>query len=171
MDLIDRFGRVPLAMAAFQLFVLLVTLGYGLWPPSLGTHMVLPGLVIIAAFGAMIWLTLTRPWEPTPVEDDPPTGGTARYLWDRGLMVAVTLGVSHLYRGIIDSGKDTLRRFEGAGEIRTVHDWLAQVRAAEEMEVWAADPYGAELLSEGGVILALFLPAAFLLILWLFLPS
>jgi hypothetical protein len=174
MALVDRFGRLHVGMAAFQLLVLLFNLGYGLlWPPSLGSHVVLPGLVMIATFAALIWMTLFRPWDATwGFEDSEHWMSRRWHLWDPGLIVFVTLYIGDLHHGAFSWAKEHVQRFTRvlSGEDMSVQALLDRTRSREAAEAWAADPMGVMLLSDASVITMFMLPLAFLGILWIFLP-
>ena len=45
-------------MAGFQLVVAAGVLLYGLVAPSLGSHLVMPGLALLLWWGVLLWLTL-----------------------------------------------------------------------------------------------------------------
>ena len=170
MELIDHFGRVRLTMVAFQLAVLLFCLGYGLWPPALGSHIVLPGLVMIAIYAGLVWMTLTRPWDDSFDVEDAADWFSLRGGWrDSGLIVGITLAIGYLHHGMFETAKEHIRGFQPVSPLRA-EDVIAHVRSAKEAEAWAADTWGGLLLSGPYVITGVFLPLMLLGILWLFLP-
>jgi len=165
MGLLDRYPKRALGMATFQASVWLLLVIYGLTPPSLGARLLLPGLVMTAAFGALVWMTLHRPWG-WDFSVGGSTGTWMRYrtVWEPGLLVGCTLGLTWMYEGLLGWGKRRVVEFAGSDFVDGF--FLDPAEAA----AWKADTYGALLLSQDHVAMAVILPLLILGLLWFFLP-
>jgi hypothetical protein len=163
-NLIDRYGKGALGMAAFQLVLLLISLGYGLASPSLGAKVILPGLVMTTTFGVAIWLTLHTGWDWSYQPGDTDFSWRVHaWIWDPGLIVGISLWLSSLHRGLFETAKAAMQRFAS-------DDVLERAIFAEEIQAWDADTWGAVLLQGPAVVTVFVVPCLLLGMLWFFLP-
>ena len=162
MDLVERYGRNAVHMAAGQLGVLLLLVVYGLWSPSLGSRIVFPTFAMALFFVPLGYLTLTRPWDWSWSSHYRGIGDLRFPFSDGLLLVGVTLGLAEAFRGVLGDAK---ARMVAAGPVdptRALPDPAA--------ESWDADVFGAMVVTDPIMVVALGLGAAMLLIAWLFLP-
>ncbi len=165
LTLIDRYERRALYMAGFQLALFVFLMGYGLVSPSMGWRLLVPALVMAGAFGALIWLTLHRPWDFSREEGkDYSLLNSTWILWDPGLIVALSLWVTHVYRGMLESAKERTQQVAADAADRLT---VALGRVDEE---WAADTYGMLLLNGPEALIMIGFPLAAFALLWFFLP-
>ena len=150
-------------MALFQLILLLSTLIYGLASPSLGTKVVLPGLVMTATFAVLIWLTLHRPWDWSFGPGDGSAVPFHGWIWDPGLIIGISLYLANIHRALFRNAKVQLQEWQDA----SLPDRIFLV---DQMRAWEADRWGAILLDGPSQITMFMLPIAMLGILWFFLP-
>lgn len=163
--LIDRYERRALYMAGFQLALLVYLIGYGLVSPSLGWRLLVPSLVMAAAFGALIWLTLHRPWDFSRQDDKDYAFINSNWvLWDPGLIVALSVCVAKVHRSMLESAKERTQEVADAAA-----DPLAVALGLVD-EAWAADTYGLLFLNGPDAVITIGIPLAAFALLWFFLP-
>lgn len=171
-SLTDHFELRALRMVAFQVVVALVVLVYGLVSPSLGSHLLWPGLAMLLWWGALAWLTLTRPWSAgfsaVVVAGEHQEGRwfqRRQEWWESGVLIGVTLGLARLFFDVLGDVKDDLRAW--AEESGRPLEWFYEDLARKAFE---ADPYGYELVSGANAFGTMVAPAFLIFVLWFVLP-
>ncbi|MFV1958750.1 MAG: hypothetical protein ACC662_04985 [Planctomycetota bacterium] len=165
---IDWFPARARWAAGIQVALLLLLLAYGLFSPSLGTHLLGPAVVTVAEFAALIWLTLTRPWDMAWYG----RGDKAWFPWrwgicDPALLTWATLYLASIHRNLLGYAKEQMARALGSSAL----DPFAILGHGEAARAWAADPLGWGLAGAPlSVIVGIILPACILALLWFFLP-
>ena len=178
MALTDRYTKHAIQMAAFQWVALGLLLIFMLWPPAVGARIMLLSTVMLAAFGGLIYLTLTRPWESGFSAGMLAKGKNVGFWWvglghhprhwftaDRLCIICATLLMAVSYARVI-------------GEIKLRLAQLAALDAGErvrgvtrgELESWSSDTLGL-LALRGDMSLAAFgVPIFCIGALWFILP-
>ncbi len=166
MALIDRYPKRALGMAIFQIAVWLLLVIYAFTTPSLGSKALLPGLAITAAFAALVWMTLHRPWDwQFGVEGGAAGGLRYRIVWAPGLLIGCTLGLTYFHETLLSWGKRRVVAYADDAPLLT-RIWVSM----EEREAWDADTYGMLLLANTNGVLPVLFPLLVLGLVWVFLP-
>ena len=159
MALIDRFGRAPLWMAAWQGLCFLASLACGAWGFGLGWRLVVPGASMALASAALVALTLLRPWSTIPTVDRGGPVGRLYVSWDPWALAASGPGLAALYAHCFSAARDTLY---------AVRAWPSSYGRVSEATVaaWRADAYGAQIVGGSGLVVFVLAPLLMLGLLW-----